>query len=53
MDKEDLRWMELCRQMAHEQDPKKLNELIAELGLLLEQREQRLKAKKPLDETSD
>ena len=47
---DDQRWMELCQRIAHEQDPKELNELIAKLGLLLEQREKSLKAKRSISE---
>lgn len=36
------RWMELCRQAAVEQDPKKLIALISEINELLEAKERRL-----------
>ena len=36
------RWMELCKQAAIEQDPKKLMELVAEINQLLEAKERRL-----------
>jgi hypothetical protein len=34
-DKDNLRWMELCQLAAHEQDPKKLTELFAEINRIL------------------
>ena len=36
------RWQELCELPAHEQNPKRLMELVAEINHLLEQKEQRL-----------
>jgi hypothetical protein len=42
IDKDDLRWMELCQLAAHEQDPKKLTELFAEINRILASK-QRLK----------
>ncbi len=35
-------WMELCAQIAVEQDPQKMTDLIKELNDLLEQKERRL-----------
>jgi len=46
------RWQELCRQAATEQDPKRLMELTAEIIRLLEEKEQRLLAKRKHDEPS-
>jgi hypothetical protein len=39
------RWAELCAQAAVEQDPTMLMRLISEINQLLEEREQRLKAR--------
>jgi hypothetical protein len=36
------RWRELCEQAAIEQDPRKLSELVAEIDLLLEEKQNRL-----------
>jgi hypothetical protein len=44
------RWQELCRQAATEQDPKRLMELTAEIIRLLEDKEQRLLAKRKPDD---
>jgi hypothetical protein len=40
------RWQELCRQAATEQDPKRLMKLTAEIIRLLDEKEQRLLAKR-------
>jgi len=40
--KDRERWMELCRQAAIEQDPKRLLELTAEIIRLLDEKEDRL-----------
>ena len=37
-------WIELCEQVADEQDPTKLMDLISEIDRLLAEKEQRLKA---------
>ena len=42
------RWQILCEQAANEQDSTKLVELIKEINRLLEEKQQRLKAKRPL-----
>ena len=39
-------WTELCEQAANQQDPKKLMKLIAEITMLLEQKQSRLKTRK-------
>jgi hypothetical protein len=36
------RWMELCAQVASEQDPKKVLELVEQINKLLEEKERRL-----------
>jgi len=36
-------WMEICRQIAVEQDPKKFSQLVHELSRLLAQKDERLK----------
>jgi hypothetical protein len=36
------RWMDVCAQIADEQDPKKMIELVTELTRLLEEKEKRL-----------
>ena len=41
--KED--WMELCEQVAVEQNPARLLELVRELNRMLEEKQQRLKRK--------
>jgi hypothetical protein len=43
IDKDDLRWMELCQLAVHEQDLKKLTELFAEINRILAAKDQRLK----------
>lgn len=46
--KENLdRWKELCERASKEQDPEKLMELIAEINLLLEAKERRLRGNVP------
>ena len=40
---EKAKWMELCEQAANEQDPLKLQALIAQICVLLENKERRLK----------
>jgi len=40
------RWQELCELAAKEQDPKKLSVLVEEINRLLQEKEQRLKAKR-------
>ena len=40
--KDREKWMELCRQAAVEQDPKRLLELTAEIIRLLDEKEDRL-----------
>ena len=35
-------WMELCDQVAHEQDPDKVLELVKKLNEMLEEKERRL-----------
>jgi hypothetical protein len=37
------RWHQLCTEAAQEQDPDRLMELIREINLLLEEKEERLK----------
>jgi hypothetical protein len=49
IDKDDLRWMELCQLAAHEQDPKKLTELFAEINRILAAK-QRLKGNAAFNE---
>jgi hypothetical protein len=44
------RWQELCREAATEQDPKRLMELTAEIIRLLNEKEQRLLAKRKQDD---
>jgi hypothetical protein len=44
------RWQELCREAATEQDPKRLMELTAEIIRLLNEKEQRLLAKRKHDD---
>jgi len=39
------RWLELCELAANEQDPKKLMALVQEINRLLEEKEQRVKAR--------
>ena len=46
------RWQELCRQAATEQDPKRLMELTAEIIRLLDEKEQRLLAKREQDDAN-
>lgn len=41
------RWKELCEQAAVEKDPQKLLALVAEINRLLEEKQNRLKAKEP------
>ena len=36
------RWRILCEQAVHEQDPRRLLELVAEINKLLEEKEERL-----------
>jgi hypothetical protein len=43
------RWLELCEQVADEQDPKKVMELVKELNDLLEAKERRLGIFPPKD----
>ena len=43
------RWLELCELAANEQDGEKLLALVQEINRLLEEKEQRLKSKKPWD----
>lgn len=43
------RWLELCELAAIEQDRDKLLALMREINRLLEEKEQRLKAKKPIN----
>jgi hypothetical protein len=50
IDKDDLRWMELCQQAAHEQNLKKLTELFAEINRILAAKEQRRKGNVAFDE---
>jgi hypothetical protein len=38
------RWMSLCEQAAQEQDPDKLMELLQEITMLLDQKQERLKS---------
>jgi hypothetical protein len=45
---EKERWLELCEQASTEQDPKKLSELVKEIDRLLQERQDRLKARNPL-----
>ena len=40
-EKEEL-WRTLCEQAVHEQDPRRLLELVAEINKLLEEKEERL-----------
>jgi hypothetical protein len=44
------RWQELCREAATQQDPKRLMELTAEIIRLLNEKEQRLLAKRKQDD---
>jgi hypothetical protein len=44
------RWQELCREAATEQDPNRLMELTAEIIRLLNEKEQRLLAKRKQDD---
>jgi hypothetical protein len=43
--KED--WMELCEQVANEQDPEKLMKLVQEINVLLQAKEKRLQQRRP------
>jgi hypothetical protein len=52
IDKDDQTWIDLCQLVANEKDPQKLNKLVAELTLLLEQRERRLTKRKADEEKS-
>lgn len=45
------RWKVLCEQASTEQDPEKLHELIREINLLMEAKEQRLKGQSPPKES--
>ena len=47
------RWMELCELAANEQDSQKLLELVKEINRLLEEKEQRLKARSAAPGRSD
>ena len=51
IDKDDVRWMELCQLAAHEPDPKKLTELLAEINRILAAK-QRLKGDAAFDEST-
>jgi len=41
------RWKELCAEAAIEQDPQRLLELVTEINRLLQEKETRLKGRKP------
>ena len=43
------RWLELCEQVAVEQDPKKLTIQVTEIYLLLEEKRRRLQRKSLMD----
>jgi hypothetical protein len=43
------RWFQLCELAAKEKDPEKLLALVFEINRLLEEKEQRLKSKKPYE----
>jgi hypothetical protein len=45
---EKERWLELCEQASTEQDPNKLSELVKEIDILLQEKQDRLKARNPL-----
>jgi hypothetical protein len=47
------KWLELCELAASEQDPKKLMVLVQEITRLLEEKEQRLKARSVPDQSSN
>lgn len=47
------RWMELCAQAAVEHDPQKLHVLIEEIDILLQQKEDRLKASSRPPQSTD
>jgi hypothetical protein len=53
IDKDDLRWMELCQLAVREQDLKKLTELFAEISRIVAAKEQRLKGNAAFDEPSN
>jgi hypothetical protein len=46
--KEKERWFELCERASTEQDPIKLSELVEEVDRLLQEKQERLKARNPL-----
>jgi len=48
--KEKERWLELCEQASTEQDPIRLSELVEEVDRLLQEKQDRLKARNPLAE---
>jgi hypothetical protein len=43
--KEKEPWLELCEQASTEQDPEKLSELVEEVDLLLQEKQDRLNAR--------
>jgi len=45
------RWLELCEQVAVEQDPKKLTNLVTEIYRLLDEKRRRLQRKSLMDAT--
>jgi hypothetical protein len=45
------RWFELCEQVAVEQNPKKLTNLVTEICLLLDEKRRRLQRKSLMDAT--
>jgi hypothetical protein len=45
--KETERWLELCEQASTEQDPIRLSELVEEVERLLQEKQERLKARNP------
>lgn len=47
------RWMQLCEQVATEQDPEKLMALITEINRLLEAKERRLRQNSPAPKPTD